>query len=173
MKDKTNLKLVITALVSIIVSSSITAFAAIKFQANEIGYNTTSVADALDSLYQTQFSNNYSTEEKVVGKWIDGKPVYQKTLYFTDLYGGEHKYTNPIQNVDKIWYNSDASFIYDTSENAYWKLGSSNGNDYGFRPVWSSDSQLSLWINSVLANRSSYMYLTVLYTKTTDQPISN
>ena len=81
MKDKTNLKIIVAVIVSVIISSSITALAAIKFQANEIGYNTTSVADALDSLYQTQFSDNYSTEERVIGKWVNGKPLYQKTYY--------------------------------------------------------------------------------------------
>jgi hypothetical protein len=25
-------------------------------------------------------SNNYSTEEQIVGRWIDGKPLYQKTI---------------------------------------------------------------------------------------------
>lgn len=30
---------------------------------------------------QTQF--NYSTEEQVIGKWIDGKPIYQKTIQAT------------------------------------------------------------------------------------------
>lgn len=28
-------------------------------------------------------SQNYSTTEQIIGKWIDGKPIYQKT--FTDL----------------------------------------------------------------------------------------
>lgn len=28
-------------------------------------------------------SNNYSTTEKVIGKWIDGKPLYQRTYVFT------------------------------------------------------------------------------------------
>jgi hypothetical protein len=25
-------------------------------------------------------NNNYSTEEQVIGKWIDGKPLYRKTI---------------------------------------------------------------------------------------------
>jgi len=29
--------------------------------------------------------NNYSTEEQVVGIWIDGKPLYQKTYNFGSL----------------------------------------------------------------------------------------
>lgn len=77
---KNNLKMIIGILISVIISSSITAFAAIQISANQISYNTTSVADALDSMYQTMFSNNYSTTEKVVGKWINGKPLYQKTI---------------------------------------------------------------------------------------------
>lgn len=29
---------------------------------------------------ETKYPTNYSTDEKVVGMWIDGKPLYQKTI---------------------------------------------------------------------------------------------
>lgn len=42
--------------------------------AENIGYGTSNVGAALDQI------RNYSTSEKVVGTWIDGKPLYEKTF---------------------------------------------------------------------------------------------
>lgn len=39
-------------------------------------------------------NNNYSTEEQVVGKWIDGKPLYRKTY-------NTYEQSNSIYSVDK------------------------------------------------------------------------
>ena len=43
----------------------------------------------------------YSTTEQVIGKWIDGKPIYQKTVNFGALNSGSLNYiSHNIQNVD-------------------------------------------------------------------------
>lgn len=53
----------------------------------------------------------YSTEEQIVGEWIDGRPVYQKTIIGLDgikmTWQGNHAYTKcqiptPIQDVDRV-----------------------------------------------------------------------
>lgn len=36
-----------------------------------------------DSAISIGFDTDYSTTEKIVGTWIDGKPIYQKTVEFT------------------------------------------------------------------------------------------
>ena len=33
-------------------------------------------------------SDQYSTSEKVIGTWVDGKPAYQKTLILNGSYTG-------------------------------------------------------------------------------------
>lgn len=43
--------------------------------------------------------HEYSTEEKVVGKWIDGKPIYEKTF---EIGAKSSNYTFTIENLDKI-----------------------------------------------------------------------
>lgn len=43
--------------------------------------------------------HEYSTEEKVVGKWIDGKPIYEKTF---EIGTKSSNYTFTIENLDKI-----------------------------------------------------------------------
>ena len=169
MKDKTNLKLVITALVSIIVSSSITAFAAIKFQANEIGYNTTTVADALDGMYKiNSFQTDYSTEEKVVGKWMNGKPIYQKSFSFTLSSGATIDVTN--LNIDEL-------------VNITGKATHTNGNQITIPYAAATNDYVQLYlasnhnyINCALSgswNSNIPSYVTIQYTKTTDQPNNN
>ena len=43
--------------------------------------------------------HEYSTEEKVVGKWIDGKPIYEKVF---EIGAKSSNYTFTIKNLDKI-----------------------------------------------------------------------
>lgn len=44
--------------------------------------------------------HNYSTEEQVVATWIDGRPLYQKTLEITSFTGGDSQIDHGIENVD-------------------------------------------------------------------------
>ena len=181
MKDKTNLKIIAAVIISVIISSSITAFAAIKFQANEIGYSTTTVADALDSLYQTQFSDNYSTEERVVGKWINGKPLYQKTLVNTESWSGTTTVTIGSMPND----TEDAFIVSGYFVNTYTNFGPSGTyfmlNSTG-RNV--EDTKYDTYTYYNPANKKvilltgtntagSKVVATVQYTKTTDQPINH
>ena len=154
---KENMKLVITAIVSIIISSSITAFAAIKISATEIGYNNTTVADQLDSLYQTMFSNNYSTEKKQVGKWIDGEPVYQITVSHTFSNKNQWEDTGVIiGNIKRIKYFSDVEYF-------------TNATDYCSILPRVIDGQIQLYYATPYATvLTKPVYVTIQYTKTTD-----
>ena len=46
----------------------------------------------------------YSTDEKVVGTWIDGKPLYQKTVIdsFSNTLNSQKVVSNIIQNVNEV-----------------------------------------------------------------------
>ena len=44
-----------------------------KMIMNGVPYGASSNEDS-------ETSSNYSTEEKIIGTWIDGKPIYQKTF---------------------------------------------------------------------------------------------
>ena len=48
--------------------------------------------------------NNYSTEEKVIGKWIDGKPIYRKVLNINaiDIYNWSYIPEVDNLNIKKI-----------------------------------------------------------------------
>lgn len=66
---------------------------------------------------------DYSTDEKVVGTWIDGSPVYQKTISGLDFQVTASSWTSTgvtIANADRIiggfiGRNTDKSIIYPTA----------------------------------------------------------
>ena len=108
--------------------------------------------------------NNYSTTEHIVGTWIDGKPVYQKTIDFGTLPNSTVKsVSHGISNMNKfikisgVWFDAN------------------NGWDIN----WSSHSTIAHQINAKVtksnisittaSNYSAYSaYITIQYTKTTD-----
>ena len=172
---KENIKLVLVALITGIICISGTVLAENLISANQIGYNNTTVADQLDSLYQTMFSNNYSTGEKRVGKWVDNKPLYQRTI----------RIENPEFNSNKqsYIYFSDVQIDTPVRVDAYFQYIS----DGVLRPLetHSKVSGFGLQKNTSPAPNSFYIqgtesgqysiivYATVQYTKTTDQPITD
>ena len=62
----------------------------------------------------------YSTEEKVVGTWIDGRPVYEKTYIGTGASTNSTNYLfdNDIENLDVIIENSLTAKITATASQA-------------------------------------------------------
>ena len=93
------------------------------------------VEAAINSLYASKTSDNYSTEEIKVGTWIDGKPLYQKVVsvksptssntwaevysvedaeYIRVVYG-EIEIAN--SNVDKVILNHSTSANISTAGN--------------------------------------------------------
>lgn len=66
----------------------------------------------------TEINNKfvYSTEEQVIGKWIDGKTLYRKVLSFNGESGDTwHNISHGISNVDRIFIKY-ASFNYNSEE---------------------------------------------------------
>lgn len=46
---------------------------------------------------------NYSLEEQDTGiKWVDGKSIYQKTIYIASVPSGDHNYPHDISNLDSV-----------------------------------------------------------------------
>ena len=79
---------IIAFILGVIICSGTTGVVAYSFASNQIGYiptdsnwEVTTVADAINDLYLKKVGDNYSTDEKVVGTWVNGKPLYQKTFY--------------------------------------------------------------------------------------------
>lgn len=113
----------------------------------------------------------YSTEERETGVWTDGKPLYQKTLIFTAP--SSSSYTQQplgISGYDSIIIDYTATF-------AKTAAASTTLGMYGNGTVY-NDSFIGLL--NIQSNTLDYkvgssyygatIYLTLLYTKTTDTP---
>lgn len=107
--------------------------------------------------------NDYSTNEKVVGTWIDGKPIYQKTIDCGALPNATTKtvdtnITNANQLID--W----TGCVGNTGKMVLPRIFKDNAD---VMVTFSGD--LSHMVIKTESNRSSLnAYITVQYTKTTD-----
>ena len=118
--------------------------------------------------------HSYSTEEQVVGTWIDGKPVYEKT-----------KKTVVTQDMSMIWdcsgMNIDQCVKLDYVLNTHNKYqvttsyqGNNNGGNEGIC-LWynQSDRETTQSKDCIMCAPSSFcegddIVITIQYTKTTD-----
>ena len=121
--------------------------------------------------------NKYSTEEQIIGTWIDGKPLYRKYFKFDGHeYNDSNKlYPVPIDNIDTVVrfntyldrkYTTTARYIQTTN------IGTSNNNSYNICIIY---EQMS---NKIMVNKGSsitkayypefYVNCFMEYTKTTD-----
>ena len=107
---------------------------------------------------------HYTTDEQVIGTWVDGKPLYQKTLHLTSLSGTSYQHV----------LSNDISFV--NKAEAIVKLGHQGNNQWITSPYIESSSYRCdcHWQSS---NNSIYIksnwgmgeaYVTIQYTKTTD-----
>lgn len=108
---------------------------------------------------------NYSTEEQVVGTWIDNKPLYAKTIVYTP--SGTISSNTTIANVPnaKVMRVTEAT-AYNSSENRGYTLPDVRAN--GGTKITYDDGDVTLEIISDSWSSSWTFYVTVQYTKTTD-----
>lgn len=151
-------------------------------EVESVGLNQDSMDDVLNaSIPGNQVASNglvYSTEEQVVGKWVDGKPLYQKTYQLTFPSGAvisnDYDLTNILSmNIDVITEMKGTavrpgSTVYTMPLGCgYGKYGSGGGVLWVGRRKTSNVDTLyagsgdSAWLPATL-------YLTIQYTKTTD-----
>lgn len=97
---------IIAFVLGIIIFGGATGVVAYGMGANQIGFTpkdsawkVNSVNEAIDDLYIKKAGENYSTEERVVGTWIDGKPLYQKTILFDNVNTSSWKEIVEIQDI--------------------------------------------------------------------------
>lgn len=111
---------------------------------------------------------NYSTTEKVVGTWINGKPIYEKSFVFTNITiqaGNAYEIQTSTLNLDyEQWVGFEC---VSTTNNIVL-----NCNYYGtFEPYgWSAsvaDDVIAFTRGTAGAITSDYV-VTLRYTKTTD-----
>ena len=112
--------------------------------------------------------HNYSTTEQIIGTWIDGTTLYEKTINFTTT--SSSNYTTQslgllTSNVNTIWMHECYAFINGTS----YSIGSyrsSPGNEEFLGFVYKSTPNVELHYRVGSGVRSANAYITVRYTKT-------
>ena len=73
--------------------------------------------DYLDNL------NEYSTEETVIGKWLDGIPLYQKVITFDNTISisyDDNTFIHNISNIDIIFVKN--AFVYSKNEKRFYSI---------------------------------------------------
>ena len=119
-------------------------------------------------------ANNYSTNEKVIGKWIDGKPIYQITVNFgAGPTGGASKTVSVnITNVDSVLKIDAIAIAPDkTSSNPLpFVHGNNKAYDIQIDVRNKTASKFDVLVNcgSSMPLTAYSIYATVQYTKTTD-----
>ena len=122
-------------------------------------------ADDFASLDELMSSDNYSTNERIVGKWIDGSPVYEKTVYSAGGVTGDFTITHNISNLDRVL--SYTGTVNDAQYSTYgdkWVLPRMATPYIGIDSVTSTVIKV---INpSAFSTRLVDWYITLRYTKT-------
>lgn len=121
--------------------------------------------------------NVYSTDEQVIGTWIDGKPLYRKIIYLSSLPSTPNtdvSLQHGIANVDRIWLDIANSFIVIQPNNSNSDIApipyvKTNNNQLVIDMINFYGINRNLYVCFVSRDRSSSSaYLAFKYTKTTD-----
>lgn len=114
--------------------------------------------------------HEYSTAEKVVGKWTDGKPLYEKTVAFGSLSSGTQTVTMGLSNPNVI---VDISIRAQVPSGAWCVLpmvylDSTTTSRYGAMADGYNASTDKVTINIGSSRSFTGGYIIIQYTKTTD-----
>ena len=113
----------------------------------------------------------YSTEERMIGQWIDGKPLYQKTVDCGALPNNTIKeVSHGIANIDQ-YVNIFGIFWSTSGTGETGSLPFSSTNDNDCVGVWTKN-KLTIVLQVGMNRTAMSACVTLQYTKTTDSPIS-
>ena len=136
--------------------------------------NTTNKSNLVSAINEVNNKFNYSTEEQVIGKWIDGKPLYRKTITFTTTISANEitSIAHNIENAKNIFIDFSASFMEAN-------IGTNNYVSYNFPVIGYNGSitdkaycyvdltNIIFYANGAWDNIWT-KHITLKYTKTTD-----
>ena len=111
---------------------------------------------------------HYSTDEQVVGTWIDGKTLYQKTCIYGSVSGASASLSLDIANVDYISLCTEGSSVNGVCPIPYVTGNNNNNNIGGYFDIAVNNTNFAIRIGSGMVGNVNSVILTVVYTKTTD-----
>ena len=132
----------------------------------QIAQATNSIDEIIGGSARETADKNLSLEEHVIGKWLDGKTLYSKTIYISALPNSTTKtnYQHGISNIDLIWADNSSSFIiWDTGRTASFPVISSNDKSVILAITETTTENIQIKADG---NRSTIKaYITLNYTK--------
>lgn len=116
--------------------------------------------------YFTQVQHTYSLEERRVGTWIDGKPLYEKTVDFGAMPNSAIAISKDhgIEHVKRIWISG--GHTYSMSNANCSPISNANPHSEGCWTFWVNTNQISCQVGMDRSNLNALVILR--YTKTTD-----
>lgn len=121
----------------------------------------------------------YSLEEREIGTWTDGRPLYQKTLQFTldsTTIGNYVSFNHGINDINQIvgvdsFVTNDDGTYYDSVRFSSYDSGSSSVNAwYSASLVAVAKTSIGYQIGRYMPDSYTKLIVTLKYTKTTDVP---
>lgn len=115
-------------------------------------------------------AHNYSTTEQIVGTWIDGSTIYEKTLIFNNKYVTNSNSTcelvHDISNLGTVSFIVGAYYDF-TSGGTAWTTGINSVRDY--KVSWKLGSTSIYMVDvgqlSFTASSERYFMFIIRYTK--------
>lgn len=123
------------------------------------------IIENISIMRNLDFSNIYTEEERIIGCWVDGRPIYQKYIDIGDISGSElNNYDVSSLNINFLVY-VDVNYYQTNINNVEFWYSASSGADSRVLGINSDHTKLLCWgTNSVFR----YTKLILRYTKTTD-----
>ena len=153
-------------------TSVVDAVNEVNTKANTIGdlsslttTDKTTVVDAINEINGKASLHNYSTTEQVVGTYIDGKPLYEKTISNITT-GGGTKNVLIDSNLKIGWIESGC--ITADDHGAYIPLEYYSSSSLYVKSRVQTNGQLAITTGSSSSAINGNFIATIRYTKTTD-----
>ena len=113
--------------------------------------------------------NTYSTDEVKIGTWINGKPLYRKTIIIENVVKGTATtYNHGIQNVDTIFIDANSFYKFSGGTPLANMLNNYQNIDKQMTRTVATSTIIEYYVGDYVVSGITDGYITVYYTKTTD-----
>lgn len=112
----------------------------------------------------------YSTEERVIGRWVDNKPLYQKTIQLTNKPSANTNTPVDVSDLSVDMMIKIEGVLLTSYDNniLHFAPDYTDKGDYILRTYYSTDQQSIMLYFPATSAGFKWCYITVQYTKTTD-----
>ena len=109
--------------------------------------------------------HTYSTDETIVGTWIDGKPLYRKSYIIQGITATSYTFSLASLNMDMCFFDFTHSIF---KQGAYSLPFGVYGSNTDYNRVYFQNNNTIVFQFSSVYTMSKDLYFTIEYTKTTD-----